>query len=395
MIFHFRLCALVVVLTSAPLLVADETAPRLLVRNLQGQVFEGELIDWSESAVTLGDDSAATSLDVQALRRVDFLGQSTRLPEPGLTLWIQFINGDVALARGVTIRDENVRATGGILARETLGLGTIWSLDVLPELRAPPEVNEDVLVLANGDRASGQFLELEENAVRLDTVLGPATFQLEQLRRIVFNAQLQDRVSIDTPIRYRICLHDGSILTASRIVQEPGGLRCQLVMGPEILLSLRQLAAVGIEGRQVASLTRLTPIETTQETFFGASFPVRINRAWGGRQLLVRGRKYASGFGVRSQSTLTFSVPASASAFLADVGLDDTETEKGAAIAQVVVDGAVRWEAEIQAGATAESVGPVDVSSCRNLSLVIKFGPQADVSDAVNWCAPVFVLSAP
>ncbi|GGL78533.1 hypothetical protein GCM10010840_15490 [Deinococcus aerolatus] len=110
-----------------------------------------------------------------------------------------------------------------------------------------------------------------------------------------------------------------------------------------------------------------------------------------GGKLLIQGKGYDSGFGVHSNSSMTFNLEGKCSRFTSDVGMDDEVGSRGSVIFQVYADGKKLFDSGKMTGADKAKTVNVDVLGRKELKLVvINAGDNIDY-DHANWGGPVLV----
>ena len=104
-----------------------------------------------------------------------------------------------------------------------------------------------------------------------------------------------------------------------------------------------------------------------------------------GHKMTVNGRTFETGFGLHSNSKMTFKLPSNAQTFSAVVGVDDEVKGRGSVIFQVVADGQKLFDSGKMTGSNdAQSVN-VKVSGKKLLELVVTDAGDGLSYDHANW----------
>ncbi len=162
-------------------------------------------------------------------------------------------------------------------------------------------------------------------------------------------------------------------------------------------------------------LSELPPAEVAQRTWVAWPLPWGRDRAVSGGALRMRGQVFERGVGVQAGTTLSYVLPASASWFVATVGLDDAARQRGDCEIVVYGEGAetapasgkngkataaksdfaqreplARWR--IRGGERPREL-LVPLAGHKRLSLVVEPGFGLDVGDHVDWGAARLILA--
>ena len=148
-------------------------------------------------------------------------------------------------------------------------------------------------------------------------------------------------------------------------------------------------------GDRVIAVSELAPDRYSFTPYLTEVHPLVRNRNVRGGPLQIRKIGYATGLGMHSESSVTYDLSDSGSTeFRAVVGVDDVTEGQGSVIFAVSVDGRRVYEsASLDGGSPAQPVGPIDISGARELTLIVKFGRFANISDVADWCDAVLIKS--
>lgn len=371
------------------------------VQCVDGRELIGSLTDFTSDGLSV---KGRTSGDV-ALRdviRVDFDTRQTA-PVPGRNL-VLLANGDRLVVDVFTADDVQLTVRFSDypqIARFQIPLemirGIAWELplDRATRLRTVSQILDhsqkaDAIVLKNGNTVSGEFLDMPEGKIRLETAAGPLELELPALRSLAFNPEL-----IDFPKRsdigFVVTLDDGSRFTASQVsVTANKVLNCRAAFGKEFFTSVEHVVSLQILGSRAIYLSDLKPLEYKFTPFLSLKWPLRSDRNVTGGWLRLGDREYTKGLGTHSQCSVSYALDGRYREFRATVGLDDNAVG-GNAIARVLVDGRARFTSKPLTGKESVTIRDVDLTGAQRLSLVVDFGDRGDVQDHVNWCDALLV----
>ncbi|QLG11989.1 NPCBM/NEW2 domain-containing protein [Deinococcus sp. D7000] len=110
-----------------------------------------------------------------------------------------------------------------------------------------------------------------------------------------------------------------------------------------------------------------------------------------GRPMSVNGKKYASGFGVHANSTMTFAIGGKCSTFISDVGIDDEVGNKGSVVFQVYADGVKLFDSGKMTGADAAKSIKVNIAGRKEVKLVVTDAGDKNTHDHADWGNPTLV----
>ena len=251
----------------------------------------------------------------------------------------------------------------------------------------------DLVQLRNGDRIEGEFVELADDQIGIETAIGASKLPVAQVRCLVFNPGL---VSQPKPIGSSILMTttDGSTWKLSSLVLENESLKAESLSGFKFELPITTLVDLRFQSDRFVALSALVPSKQVVDKFLASSRSPRMNLNVLGGRLVVGRRPFGVGIGCASGSTIEWSLPKNSKSFRTSVGLDRAADGKGSVRFEVLVDGESKWLSERITGQTPLiDVPAIDVSGAKLLTLKTHFDDFGHVLDYANWCNPLLTIS--
>jgi NPCBM/NEW2 domain len=398
----FSFAGALLIAVAAPAIAAadDGDATALLA---DGQALTAPLQSLSPGEVSLGGDRPA-SLNAADVVRLDFPRKPLVVSQPSL---IQLVNGDRIFAGLTSMNDEAlvvlwkafpdwppVRIPGEMVAGVLMDVPehAVERSQAFARVFGRGE-KTDMVLLFNGDRATGELLSFDRSALKLSQGGKPLQIDMGRVRGIVFNSTLSNLPAPQKP-RVGISLVDGSQLTGSMATRDPGGpLRMTAAFGATVEIPLSAIESIRFLDGRATYLSDLEPQMSRVVSYFGQKepAPAKDRNALGG-PLALRGREYAKGLGTRSQSSVTFQLDHSYRQFQSLAAIDDIAQGKGSVRFAVELDGQRAFTSPLVTGSSAPlTVGPIDVTGKERLTLTVEYGELADVDDWADWCDAVLI----
>ncbi|QDU40494.1 NPCBM/NEW2 domain protein [Maioricimonas rarisocia] len=385
----------------------DAAASDCTVLAVDGAQIHGELsrID-GESVHLSGQQTAETVLPLDSVIALRMMKPPAAPPEsPGQ--WLLFANGDRVAAEAVRFDGEEILTRPAALLAvdewrvpvEMLAAVTWSQKGTAPErletrLRGDG-LREDLLLLTNGDRVTGELLTFDEQNVAIETSVGEIPIERSRLAGLAFNPDLV--VPPSTPSQGAVIgFHDGGRMTV-RSVRLDGAVRTfevEPLFGAALRLPIDAVSMIELVRPGLRSLAVVDVSDVTvEQTPYLSSAPSPVwNGNVAGGALRLRGMTCPRGVGMLSGTSLTFRVQSGDEAFLAVVGIDDAADGQGSARFSVLLDGGEVWSSgELTGQNEPVVVGPLDVAGANRLTLRVDFGEYGDIRDFADWCTPVIV----
>jgi len=384
------------------LLLAQDDSDAAVARLANGSEMAGSLRSITEGSLRLGEQS----LPVADVVRLNFRGRVEEVRQRA-TL-IQLINGDRVVAGLTNMIDEAVVALWKShpewppvrIPSETIA-GILMSAPAEPAQRARwfTQVfgrgsKTDVVLLQNGDRATGDLLSFDQTHLKLSQGGKPLSIEMARIRGITFNSSLSNLPAAKKP-RIHVTLTDGSQLTGYGATRERGGpLRLTTVFGSPLELPLASIAVIRFLDGRATYLSELEPRAAHVSGYFDTAerLAVAKDRNVLGGPLVVHGIEYPKGLGTRSRSRIEYDLGGRYSRFEATAALDDLAGGKGSVRFIVEKDGVRIFESALVTGMSpAVAVGPLDIKGAQRLALLVDYGELADINDWADWCDAVVI----
>jgi hypothetical protein len=390
-------------LLAQPLFIYGDGPDPSVVRTAGGDSFDGTLVALSEEKLVLIEQERQRSWPTADLIRIDFPLRAPARLDNGSAAYLA--NGDRLKIRPIDAGAEILAADWGnfpLLQSVEIPLATVKAIAFeIPNSEADRQrldksllggtVSGDVLFLANGDRARGEFLRLDKRSLVIDSPGGEIRVEREGVQALRFSSELISFPQPETPL-VMATLIDGSRLTGRSIELNKNVFRFDALFGDQLKFPLAIVSSIQFLNTRAAYLSDLDPLEYRFTPFLSYPWELRRDRSVGGGALLLRSAEFAKGLGMHSRCEVTYSLKGRYRLFHAIVGIDDSARGKGNASISVKLDGRTLFHRDSVAGDDpALQVGALDVAGGDRLTLSVDFGQFGDVGDRVNWCDAVVV----
>jgi hypothetical protein len=376
------------------------------VQPLEGQPITGRLTAITSDGIQLDNGSNTLSVrltQVVSLRITDLQTEPT--PPIASSGWTMLATGDQLRVVPLVIDDVSVVTKWAKFpALRPLAIplevcrGIVFQLpaDAIRQGQVFTRLLErrdesDQVVLRNGDRIEGEFVDVSEGRIVLKTTLGEVPADMSQARSLVFNPDLISVPEHDGPFA-TLVLRDGSTLLASEVQSDGDELLVHALAGFKVALpvtTFREIRFYG--GRRISAATLpMSPPRTTP--YLSVRRSPRVGRNVTGGLLSIRGRRFATGLGVSSGTDLTWPLDGEYESFQATIGIDDVANGHGSVVCEVLVDGASAWKSERLTGqSSAVTLPSLPLNGASELTLRTHFADRGHVFDFANWCDPLLI----
>lgn len=296
---------------------------------------------------------------------------------------VRFKDGTVFLRRGKTeIGFESPSIRWMVLAGDSPGFD-------FRVTRQPPPGEEDVVVLASGDRLSGRLLELGPAGLRIDVAGEPIETPLEAIVAVGLVARTDARR--EGPPAAIVGLDDGSLLEVSRIELAEEGLTFNAV-GVEVHPDPSALAFVQPLAAGVRYLSDLEPVDYRHTPYLDLAWPLARDVGLRGESLAGGGRRAVKGLAMHSAARVVYRLDGAPKRFQADFAVAEASAglaPTGSVVGRVYLAREGKFEPAFDSGLVrgGEPSRPVDVdlTGAAGLALVIDYGGDGDAGDRAVW----------
>lgn len=252
--------------------------------------------------------------------------------------------------------------------------------------------SHDAVILNNGDVLAGEFSGLDAAEVVLTTPAGKSNIERRGVRAIVFNPTLTNNESLRGEGAL-VSLTDGSRFRARDLkFVPPDQISLHPQFGGILSIPLAAVESLRFLGGCATYLSDVNPADYKFEPFFELDWPLRRDRSVAGGFLKLGGAEFLKGLGVHSRSTVTYRLDGKFRRFQATIGIDSVAAGKGSVIFEVMLDGKVAFKSDVLTGANPPvSIGQVNLSGVKSLSLRVDYAGDGDILDHADWCDALVV----
>ncbi|MCH7990370.1 MAG: hypothetical protein IID46_14610 [Planctomycetes bacterium] len=136
----------------------------------------------------------------------------------------------------------------------------------------------DVLILTNGNRVSGELLNIDFTELKWEGPVGKTVIPLTRVRAIGFNSELISFPKSEGQ-KFLLTLTDGSQITAKRIEMLPNfPLRVQAEFATRLIIPASRLVSLRFLGGRVHYLSDLKPVEYEFTPYLSTQWPLQHDR---------------------------------------------------------------------------------------------------------------------
>lgn len=394
----------VFVLVIGPAAWCSAQAPTLTVTGLDGRSSSGELLQLVPEIVVRSDAGPVSFAWSEVLSvEVGGDGAQSRPAASTAPLWFELADGS-SFAGEVSAADE-----AGFLVRwgeRTCRLDT--SMIRLIRAMSPSPAAEsrfrEVLREArqrSGESAADRSVALDDVAVvaRDEDVLvlrgrvqqiEPDVVRFEWNKRTVRLpwARVAGLLFARPSPRSASCvvrLHSGEAFAGRVVSGAVDGLMLRSGILDDVPLSWAVIARVDCRSERLVFLSEMTPARYEFEPLFDKRWEYAVDRTLSGRRIRLGGQAYTRGVTLHSGARLTYRLDGQYAQFAALAGIADEMEQRGCAVLRVVGDGEVLWEASGVRGGQPPRDVVVPVAGVDELTLMVDYGDELDLSDHVVW----------
>ncbi|UCF33919.1 MAG: NPCBM/NEW2 domain-containing protein [Phycisphaerales bacterium] len=252
---------------------------------------------------------------------------------------------------------------------------------------------EDLLIV----RSDGKARSLPGTLVSLDPADAAfrfgdrtRTIKTENILGVVFASGVQKQVDCPTTFELR----DGSVFTARLRSGSAERITVESSVGVVAELDLSVLARMRFRSSRVVYVSDLTPVTQRVEGRLHREWPVGHDRSLTGDPLSIAGRTFDKGLGMHSRTEVAYAIEGHFESFAATIGIDDSVRPAGSVVFRMIGDGQTLFDSGLITGKDQAVNVLVDVKSIKDLTLVVDYGDDLDLSDHAVWGAARLIKPA-
>jgi hypothetical protein len=409
------LLTLACVLTFARHSTADEAAD---FRLTNGTTLTGTLVALNDESILISVISESNTLQrtVPLEQLVDYrrsLPDGWVWPQPSRTIWLT--NGDVVHASLQSMNDSKANALWvsnpdwPLLELESAWVkgahfnwpGSKREQETWLRVLDRPTAN-DTAILQNGDKLTGELIELDAAMLKLQPANGPPT---PLARSQVSGLRLNDELAVTPTANARnakLLLSNGSQLTVTGLAVADGLLTAELAgtyadTSQPMRMPIAEVISIEFHAAGLVWVTDLTAIEASHVPFLGitatsnrlARPSYRVGRAWDGGPAQTGSGRFVSGFGTLTGTTIKFTTGSEPTKFSVGVGLDVSNPPDCVGEVLVEANGETVFRQDDLERGKVIRVPAIELPANSTVSLVSRQHPRARRDYLLNWYQPI------
>ena len=152
-----------------------------------------------------------------------------------------------------------------------------------------------------------------------------------------------------------------------------------------VSLPWTQVRQIEVRSKRVALLSDLEPTAFQHTPYLNVPWPLRRDRSASNGPIRLGRIGYAKGLGMHSHSEVSFALKPGCKQFAAIIGIDDAVRPRGSVVFRVRADGKEVFASGPVSGRDKPRPVLVNIAGATTLTLVVEFGPEADLSDHADW----------
>ena len=375
--------------------------PEAQVQTLAGQTVAGRVTSLSGEKLVLSTADGERSFAANELLGLTLPPAPTIASKPP-AVWITLVDRSRLVARSYTVKGTEAHIMlvgGGVVEMPTR------SIDDVRFREHTGALAEQWSEITKADR-SGDLLIVRKNDA-LDFLNGVVRDVADDVVQFELDGDvLRVRRQKVDGILYRVADHKEA--TSQCTLADAAGSQLHVASLELAGESLRRRTAAGVEiERPLAAWTRidfsqgnlqylgdLKPESVEWTPYLGeaddsaaarAFFRPSVDKSLDGGPLRLGGREYAKGLAVRSRTELSYRLPEKYRTFAATAGIDDRLRPAGSVRLVIMGDERTLFDGTLS-GEDAPRAIELDVSGVSRLKLIVDFGEDMDVGDALDLC---------
>ena len=276
----------------------------------------------------------------------------------------------------------------------------VWeSSDVVTQLIESPSVDNDAVVVRQGDQlrgVEGVVEDLTQQHVTLRFKGKSRKIGLGKVAAIVM-ADLQAETP-ENRVAVNVTLASGGSIKGWLNRWQDDQIFLAMGGGSEVVIPDGSIANMAIDNQRLIYLSDLEPVSVQQRAMFTTERLWRRDQSVEGNPLTIfdpKQRKkntFDKGIGTHSWSSLVFKNERSLDRFVATVGIDSETKGRGDCRMVVRGDGIELWSGRVT-GRSGLQVVDVIIRGIDAVELEVVPGEEFDLADHANWCDARFIKS--
>jgi len=392
-VFARLAAALVALAVAVPLPAVAQTSGAVTARLIDGTEVSSGLASFDLETLRLGGGESRPAR-VLPVGQVLSLRLAKRGGPPAPPAVLEFANGDRIACEVLSVDDDLLRASFA-------GAGLDVPLETLRGIALTPpgpadgaaalflrERGDDLVLLTNGDRLSGQFAGLSEAELRLEAGGRETRVPRDRVAAVAFSPDLVAPAEIDGP--RQIVRSAAGWLTVRDLRRDGESWAATTAFGEEVAWPAGEVDRIWFAGERAEFLSEIAPAHVEFVPYLDRRWPLRRDRDVTGEPLVTGGEVIPKGLGTHSRSRVTYDLGGRYASFRAVAAVSPSAGDAGSAEFAVEVDGREVYRSGPVTAADAEPVA-VDLTGAERLTLAVDFGRNGDVLDRANWCDAVLV----
>jgi hypothetical protein len=152
-----------------------------------------------------------------------------------------------------------------------------------------------------------------------------------------------------------------------------------------LTLPTNRISTISLFNNRVVYLTDLTPKSQISDGILHTGSSMRRNRNVANETITMQNIEYAKGLGVHALSKLTYQLDGDYATFAATIGIDDLVRPRGSVVFAITGDDRELFRSEQITGNDPPADISIDVIGIDELTLIVEYGDDLDLSDLANW----------
>ena len=344
----------------------------------------------SRDELQLDTDARHERIDWVDVLLITPITENTLKPasQPSGTFFFELTDGTRFLASPADVTDQRLtlHLTGGRDAEIAAGALRRISLPGfkarLPVEGQPVSGGPDMLTVSSGNEnlvLTGTLAGIESGGVR---------FLYRERERMIPWSKLAALALNRSPAPtngYCVRMRDGQMFMGAAIQGDDRQLQVMTRSFGPIDIPWSSIQQVEQKTNQVVFLSALEPVQVEQESLFGKTWELEVDRTFSHAPIKMNGQILGRGLCMHARSRASFVLGGAARQFASLAGILDEMNNRGCVRMRVLGDGKLLWESDAIRGGQPARVVLVNVERVRLLTLEVDDGDELDLSDQACW----------